>query len=76
MPLGEYRVVFRDRAGGRTIGSAVLFRLEEYKLPEFRVTLELPEEEGQPRVFRSTIARPRGRCASAPEGIPRRHGRA
>ena len=30
----------------RSIGSATLFRLEEYKLPEFKVTVQTPEEDG------------------------------
>ncbi|MCH8277802.1 MAG: 50S ribosomal protein L3, partial [Proteobacteria bacterium] len=32
MPLGEYRVTFRERNGGSHIGDATLLRLEEYKL--------------------------------------------
>lgn len=50
MPLGEYKVSFRDR--GRLIGSATLFRLEEYKLPEFRVSVQTPEEEGRKKAFK------------------------
>ncbi|MCZ6598259.1 MAG: MG2 domain-containing protein, partial [Planctomycetota bacterium] len=52
MPLGEYRVEFRSR--GNYIGQATLFRLEEYKLPEFEVGVSLPrdEETGGPRLFR------------------------
>jgi len=51
-PLGEYRVTFRDPSGNRTIGGAVLLRLEEYKLPEFRVEVRPPEEDGRPRALR------------------------
>jgi alpha-2-macroglobulin len=41
MPLGAYTISFRD--GGRSAASAQLFRLEEYKLPEFVVTVTTPE---------------------------------
>jgi len=37
MVLGPYRVIFTEAGGKRTLGSATLFRLEEYKLPEYRV---------------------------------------
>ncbi|HEV8659094.1 MAG TPA: alpha-2-macroglobulin family protein [Thermoanaerobaculia bacterium] len=50
MPLGEYRVNFAD--GDRGIGSAALFRLEEYKLPEFRVSVKTTDEKGLSRSFR------------------------
>jgi len=48
MPLGEYRVTFwaEGRPNGQTIGQATLFRLEEYKLPEFKVSVQTPEESG------------------------------
>jgi uncharacterized protein YfaS (alpha-2-macroglobulin family) len=39
--LGAYNIVFR--IGDRHVGSAMLFRLEEYKLPEFRVNVSTPE---------------------------------
>jgi uncharacterized protein YfaS (alpha-2-macroglobulin family) len=52
MPLGEYQVIFFDSAHVRQIGSAVLFRLEEYKLPEFKVTVQMPEENGHKRTYR------------------------
>ncbi|MDX1584121.1 MAG: MG2 domain-containing protein, partial [Thermoanaerobaculia bacterium] len=39
MPLGLYTIRFETPAKG-SIGSATLFRLEEYKLPEFRVSVE------------------------------------
>ncbi|HEX2121857.1 MAG TPA: alpha-2-macroglobulin family protein, partial [Thermoanaerobaculia bacterium] len=41
MPLGAYHVTFK--IGEDWIGSAQLFRLEEYKLPEFAVTVSTPE---------------------------------
>ncbi len=50
MPLGEYRVVFNH--GNDEIGSATLFRLEEYKLPEFHVSVSTPEENGRKKSFR------------------------
>ncbi len=37
MVLGPYRVIFTEEKRNRTLGSATLFRLEEYKLPEYRV---------------------------------------
>jgi hypothetical protein len=46
MPLGEYRVAFWDEGRKHRIGDATLFRLEEYKLPEFKVTVKTPEEVG------------------------------
>ena len=52
MPLGEYRVTFWEEGRNRTIGQATLFRMEEYKLPEFKVNVQTPgrigEEEGFP----------------------------
>lgn len=44
MPLGEYRVTFWNEGRKDQIGDATLFRLEEYKLPEFKVTVQTPEE--------------------------------
>ncbi|MFH1807449.1 MAG: alpha-2-macroglobulin family protein [Pseudomonadota bacterium] len=52
IPLGEYRIDFWNAGRSRHIGSAVLFRLEEYKLPEFLVAVKTPEKDGQPRTFR------------------------
>lgn len=42
MALGEYQVSFVEmlRGSNRHVGSATLFRLEEYKLPEFEVRVE------------------------------------
>ncbi|MBN2446110.1 MAG: alpha-2-macroglobulin, partial [Phycisphaerae bacterium] len=51
MPLGEFHVEFFE--GADSVGRATMFRLEEYKLPEFKVTIETPkDEQGQPRAFR------------------------
>jgi alpha-2-macroglobulin len=44
MPLGEYQVAFWNQGHKQPIGNAVLFRLEEYKLPEFKVTVQTPDE--------------------------------
>jgi hypothetical protein len=52
MPLGEYRVQLWDEGRRYSIGSANLFRLEEYKLPEFKVRVQTPEEKGQRKIFR------------------------
>jgi uncharacterized protein YfaS (alpha-2-macroglobulin family) len=41
MALGEYSIVFQS--ANHHVGEAVLFRLEEYKLPEFTVTVSTPE---------------------------------
>ncbi len=47
MPLGEYHVTFWDENKKHVIGNATLFRLEEYKLPEFKVSVQTPEEQRQ-----------------------------
>ncbi|MGB9178495.1 MAG: alpha-2-macroglobulin family protein [Pyrinomonadaceae bacterium] len=52
MPLGEYQVTFWNEGRRNGIGSAVLFRLEEYKLPEFKVNVSAPEENGRKKAFR------------------------
>ncbi|MCI0486252.1 MAG: MG2 domain-containing protein [Blastocatellia bacterium] len=52
MPLGQYNVTFWDEGRHRGIGNAVLFRLEEYKLPEFKVSVRTPEENGKKKAFR------------------------
>ncbi len=54
LPLGEYTIHFFDDppALHHPLGSARLFRLEEYKLPEFEVGVSLPEQDGKPRIFR------------------------
>ncbi len=52
MALGAYRVQFWTEGRRRGIGGAMLFRLEEYKLPEFQVTVAVPEENGRKKTFR------------------------
>jgi alpha-2-macroglobulin len=52
MRLGEFRVTFSEKKDTPEIGSAALFRLEEYKLPEFKVEVKTPEENGQKKTFR------------------------
>jgi uncharacterized protein YfaS (alpha-2-macroglobulin family)/tetratricopeptide (TPR) repeat protein len=52
MPLGEYQIQFWDEGRKNHIGGATLFRLEEYKLPEFKVTVQTPEEDGKRKAFR------------------------
>jgi uncharacterized protein YfaS (alpha-2-macroglobulin family) len=52
MPLGEYRVRFWDEGRHNAIGDAMLFRLEEYKLPEFKVSVTTPEADGRKKTFR------------------------
>ncbi len=52
MPLGEYNIQFWDEGRGNWIGSSQMFRLEEYKLPEFKVGISTPEENGKKKVFR------------------------
>ncbi|HVR76232.1 MAG TPA: MG2 domain-containing protein, partial [Planctomycetota bacterium] len=52
MPLGEYRVTFWNEGRKAVLGGDMLFRLEEYKLPEFKVTIETPEEGGKKKAFR------------------------
>lgn len=51
-PLGQYRVEFHTADKKRGIGSAILFRVEEYKLPEFKVSVQTPEEDGKKKAFR------------------------
>ncbi len=52
LPLGEYNIQFWAQGRKHHIGSAKLFRLEEYKLPEFKVSVKTPEENGKRRAFR------------------------
>jgi alpha-2-macroglobulin len=52
LPLGEYQILFWDQGRHNSIGSATLFRLEEYKLPEFKVEVKTPEEDGKKKAFR------------------------
>jgi len=52
LPLGEYKVTFWDLGRKNGIGGATLFRLEEYKLPEFKVAVQTAEENGHKKAFR------------------------
>jgi len=52
MPLGEYQITFFDQGRKNHIGAATLFRLEEYKLPEFKVSVNTPEETGPDKIPR------------------------
>jgi len=52
MPLGEYRVNCWEAGRRQYSGQAVLFRLEEYKLPEFKVSVHTPEEQGRRKLYR------------------------
>jgi uncharacterized protein YfaS (alpha-2-macroglobulin family)/tetratricopeptide (TPR) repeat protein len=51
MPLGGYYVTFAA-SGNVGAGTAQLFSIEEYKLPEFRVSVTTPEENGKKKAFR------------------------
>ncbi|MBI5545782.1 MAG: alpha-2-macroglobulin [Deltaproteobacteria bacterium] len=51
LPLGEYHVTFRNSSSSH-LGSATLFRIEEYKLPEFTVRVSTPKEDGKPKIYR------------------------
>ena len=48
-PLGQYTIKFWTN---HYIGNAPLFRLEEYKLPEFKVQVKTPDENGRKKAFR------------------------
>src|SRR5689334_7580748 len=52
LPLGEYTITFWDEGLKQQIGTAKLFRLEEYKLPEFKVQVKTPEQDGKKKAFR------------------------
>ena len=52
LPLGEYQIYFWDQNRVNHIGNAMLFRLEEYKLPEFKVAVKTPEQDGKKKAFR------------------------
>ncbi len=52
MPLGTYRITFWNKGRKDHLGSASLFQLEEYKLPEFKVSVSTPEENGRQKTFR------------------------
>ncbi|MDH5763024.1 MAG: MG2 domain-containing protein [Nitrospinota bacterium] len=51
IPLGEYRITFWTQGRKKYIGNAALFRLEEYKLPEFKVSVQTPEKNGKKETF-------------------------
>ncbi|MBW2701738.1 MAG: alpha-2-macroglobulin [Deltaproteobacteria bacterium] len=53
MALGEYRISFWTQGRDRHVGSATLFRLEEYKLPEFSVSVQVPQQAGRSKIFRT-----------------------
>ncbi len=48
MPLGEYSVRFSD--ADQVVGGDVLFRLEEYRLPEYKVAVAIPAKSGAVRL--------------------------
>jgi uncharacterized protein YfaS (alpha-2-macroglobulin family) len=52
LPLGEYNIQFWDNGRHNSVGTAKLFRLEEYKLPEFKVAVKTPEDNGKKKSFR------------------------
>jgi len=52
LPLGEFNIQFWDAGRANGIGTARLFRLEEYKLPEFKVAVKTPEQDGKKKAFR------------------------
>ena len=53
MPLGEYRVQFKNAKKNEYLGDAALFRLEEYKLPEYEVSVKTPlDASGKTNLFR------------------------
>lgn len=52
LPLGEYSIQFIEATSRQQIGAAKLFRLEEYKLPEFKVEVKTPEQDGKKKAFR------------------------
>ncbi|HKG96555.1 MAG TPA: MG2 domain-containing protein, partial [Pyrinomonadaceae bacterium] len=52
LPLGEYNIQFWEQQRKQQIGTAKLFRIEEYKLPEFKVQVKTPEQDGKKKAFR------------------------
>ncbi|WOO40872.1 alpha-2-macroglobulin family protein [Rubellicoccus peritrichatus] len=48
-PLGMYRIEFRRAKNNNWIGGDALFRLEEYKLPEFKVSVSTESADGEPQ---------------------------
>ncbi len=52
MALGAYSITFTRDEQRDYVGNAVLFRMEEYKLPEFKVAINLGGEDGVGDIFR------------------------
>jgi hypothetical protein len=52
LPLGQYNIQFWNQGRNTGIGGATLFRLEEYKLPEFKVSVKTPDQDGKKKAFR------------------------
>lgn len=52
MALGPFSITFWNEDSKKRVGSSTLFRLEEYKLPEFRVSVKTPEQDGKKRAYR------------------------
>ena len=52
MPVGEYRIHLQGAEQRESLGEAILFRLEEYRRPEFEVTIGTPTGPGRPGAFR------------------------
>ena len=50
--LGEYTTKVYVDDNDAYVGAAKLFRLEEYKLPEFKVAVKTAEEDGKKKTFR------------------------
>ncbi|HVP72310.1 MAG TPA: MG2 domain-containing protein [Phycisphaerales bacterium] len=51
-PLGEYNINFwLEQNHNNHVGGATLFRMEEYKLPEFMVKVSTPEENGKRKAY-------------------------
>jgi uncharacterized protein YfaS (alpha-2-macroglobulin family) len=54
MPLGMYKLLVKTPADRHFRDRGDLFRLEEYKLPEFQVSVRVPTDaHGQRKIFRS-----------------------
>ncbi len=53
-PLGAYRVQFKTSGDRYWVANDELFRMEEYKLPDFFVEVDVPvdEESGEAKVFK------------------------
>lgn len=63
--LGLYQITFSADSAGKThVGDASLFRLEEYRRPEFEVTVTAPEEKGSDGILRRGVVRPGDRLTA------------